>query len=128
MPTSPAAKSIKKSIIERWERRLADWEELGLQQAKLARQVLKDLKSMAKAEEKGRTVLNLVQAEQATGYHRGHIGRLVREGKVANYGRKNAPKVMLEELPTKDSPLRRPTRLVDRDEIVDAVLGRRKAS
>jgi hypothetical protein len=35
---------------------------------------------------------------------------------------------MLEELPTKDSPLRRTTRLVDRDEIVDAVLGRRKAS
>ena len=42
--------------------------------------------------------LSLTQAAERTGYSAEHIGRLVRQGKLPNVGRKNAPRVRLLDL------------------------------
>ncbi len=42
--------------------------------------------------------LTLAQAAERTGYSAEHIGRLVRQGKLPNAGRKNAPRVRLRDL------------------------------
>lgn len=46
-------------------------------------------------------LLTLTEAAKATGYSRGHLGRLVRQGKIPNHGRKHAPRVRLSDLPKK---------------------------
>ncbi len=51
-------------------------------------------------------LLNLKQAESASGYSADHLGRLVREGKIPNAGRTNAPKIRRRDLPGKASRLR----------------------
>jgi hypothetical protein len=45
--------------------------------------------------------LTLRQAHAACGYSADHLGRLVRQGKLRNYGRLNAPRLRRSELPTK---------------------------
>jgi hypothetical protein len=49
--------------------------------------------------------LSLARAAAESGYSVDHLGRLVREGKLANVGRPNAPKVRRADLPRK--PTRR---------------------
>ena len=49
----------------------------------------------------GEESLTLVEAAQLCGYTPEHIGSLVRQGKIANLGRKNAPRVRRADLPTK---------------------------
>jgi hypothetical protein len=51
--------------------------------------------------------LNLTQAGKESGYHPGHLGRLVKEGKLKNYGSPLRPKVRRGDLPRKPrNPLR----------------------
>ena len=50
--------------------------------------------------------LNLKQAAAESGYSSDHLGRLVREGKIPNVGRPNAPKIRRQDLPRKPSSLR----------------------
>ncbi len=45
--------------------------------------------------------LSLARASAESGYSADHLGRLVREGKLANVGRPNAPKVRRADLPRK---------------------------
>jgi hypothetical protein len=42
--------------------------------------------------------LSLTEAAARTGYSANHIGRLVRQGRLTNAGRKNAPRVRLGDL------------------------------
>lgn len=49
--------------------------------------------------------LSLTRAAAESGYSADHLGRLVREGKLANVGRPNAPRVRRADLPRK--PARR---------------------
>jgi hypothetical protein len=51
-----------------------------------------------------RTV-NLTMAARLSGYSATHLGRLVRDGKLPNAGRPNAPKLRLCDLPRKSPPL-----------------------
>ena len=46
-------------------------------------------------------LLTLTAAASATGFSPDHLGRLVRDGKVPNYGRPRAPRVRLSECPQK---------------------------
>ena len=46
-------------------------------------------------------LLNLTEAARISGYTADHLGKLVREGKITNYGRPNAPKVRRGDLPRK---------------------------
>ena len=43
--------------------------------------------------------LSLAEAARLSGYTADHIGRVVREGKLPNVGRKNAPRVRARDLP-----------------------------
>ena len=46
-------------------------------------------------------LLTLTEAAEASGYSADHLGRLVRNGSIKNYGRRNAPKVRRGDLPRK---------------------------
>ena len=71
-------------------------------------------------------LLTLEAAAQASGYTAEHLGRLVREGKIANAGRPNAPRLRRGDLPLKPGalPTRAHRRTVDRAEIARAVINR----
>ena len=47
------------------------------------------------------TVLTLKEAARATGYSAGHLGRLVRDGRIPNAGKPGAPRIALGHLPRK---------------------------
>ena len=44
-------------------------------------------------------LLDLKEAAQESGYSPDHLGRLVRDGKIPNAGRRNAPKIRRADLP-----------------------------
>ena len=46
-------------------------------------------------------LLNLQQAATTSGYSPEHLGRLVREGRIPNAGRPNAPRIRSGDLPRK---------------------------
>src|SRR5690606_36206357 len=64
-------------------------------------------------QEAANEVLNLQQAAAESGYTADYLGRLVREGKIPNAGRKHAPKIRRRDLPRKAT-----ARRSDGDEIV----------
>lgn len=47
------------------------------------------------------TLLNLTEASQVSGYSSTHLGRLIKDGKIQNYGRPNAPRARQADLPRK---------------------------
>lgn len=47
------------------------------------------------------TPLSLSQASHLSGYSTDHIGRMIREGKIPNAGRKGSPRIRLADLPRK---------------------------
>ena len=51
--------------------------------------------------ERDETTLSLVEAARESGYSRDHLGRLVRDGKIPNAGRPNAPRIARRHLPLK---------------------------
>ena len=54
--------------------------------------------------ERDETTLSLVEAARESGYSRDHLGRLVRDGKIPNAGRPNAPRIARIHLPRKATP------------------------
>jgi len=72
--------------------------------AALLEEVLTDFASVSRGD--GDETLNLQQASQESGYSADHLGRLVREGKIPNAGRPNAPRIRRADLPRKASGLR----------------------
>lgn len=55
--------------------------------------------------EEGDGLLSLTDAAEECGYSADHLGALVRSGKLANHGRKMAPRVKASELPRKAKAL-----------------------
>ena len=51
--------------------------------------------------ERDETTLTLTEAGRESGYTREHLGRLVRDGKIPNAGRPNAPRIARRHLPRK---------------------------
>lgn len=74
--------------------------------------------------------LNLTQAAEISGYSADHLGRLLREKKIPNAGRENAPRIRAADLPRKAS--RAPLQLAQVDDqlsarrIAESVTTRRK--
>lgn len=93
---------------QKWEARREEWSRLGISAlaGPLLAEVLADLDSVARDE--GTELLTLTQAAIRSGYRVDTVGRMVRSGKLANLGRKNAPRVRAADLPRK--PLRYPAR------------------
>lgn len=73
--------------------------------AALLDEVLADFEAVSQRE--ADESLNLQQASQESGYSADHLGRLVREGKIPNAGRPNAPRIRRADLPRKATGLRR---------------------
>ncbi len=77
--------------------------------------------------ERDETTLSLVEAARESGYSRDHLGRLVREGKIPNAGRPNAPRIARRHLPLKapsEPPLADGTRRHDHSnaQIVQSII------
>ncbi len=76
------------------------------------------------------TTLSLVEAARESGYSREHLGRLVRDGKIPNAGRLNAPRIARIHLPRKATapavPLVRdaPRRELSNRQIVQSIIQR----
>ena len=51
--------------------------------------------------------LNLKDAARESGYSADHLGELVRQEKIPNVGRRNAPRIRRADLPIKRRPQRR---------------------
>ncbi len=79
--------------------------------------------------ERDETTLSLVEAARESGYSREHLGRLVRDGKIPNAGRPNAPRIARRHLPRKapaQAPLAEAPRPRDRSnvQIVQSIIER----
>ena len=65
------------------------------------------------------TLYTLREAAVISGYTPGHLGRLVRDGKIPNAGRPSAPRIAHRHLPAKsDVALRAESRHLDPTQIV----------
>jgi hypothetical protein len=94
----------------KWSTRLAEWRRLGVSVSgeKVAEEILSDVKAIGA--ERSDALLSPAEAGAVANYHPESICRLVRTGKVKNYGTKHRPRVKLGELPTKaagSSPCRK---------------------
>ena len=79
--------------------------------------------------ERDETTLSLVEAARESGYSRDHLGRLVRDGKIPNAGRPNAPRIARRHLPRKapaEAPLAQEPRPRERSnaQIVQSIIQR----
>lgn len=92
----------------KWEARRDEWSRRGISApaGPLLDEVLADLDAVARDE--GMELLTLTEAALRSGFSPDTLGRYIRQGKLANLGRKNAPRVRAADLPRK--PLRFPTR------------------
>lgn len=71
--------------------------------ADLCAELLTDFRAVMASE--AEAVLSLPQAAARSGYSVEHLGRLVREGKVPNAGRRGAPRIRVADLPRKPPTL-----------------------
>ena len=85
-------------LVTRWQSRRAEYARLGvlLDGAKLADEVLADLADLEAAD--AEETLTLSDAAKELDMHPDSIGRAIREGRLPNHGRKNAPRVKRGEL------------------------------
>ena len=92
----------------KWEALRDDWSRRNFSApvGPIVEELLADLRSVDRDE--GSELLNLTQAALLSGYDPDTLGRLVREGRLANHGKKHAPRVRKSDLPRK--PLRFPGR------------------
>ena len=66
-------------------------------------------------------LLNLEEAAALSGYSADHLGRLIRQGKIPNAGRKNAPKIRRADLPIKAGLRRWPPSQMFRESRIDGI-------
>ena len=120
-------------LIARWQARREEWQRLGAQVdgARLCEEVIADFESVLAQE--GDVSLTLTEAAELSGYSREHLGRLVRDGKIPDAGRPNAPRIRLRDLPRKAGhlpPERVPEQLpgTSKGQIVRSIVGTTRSS
>jgi hypothetical protein len=93
------------ALPDAWRARASDLRTWGAaeQAATALDRAADELESQLRAE--GDAELNLEQAASECGYSPRHLARLVRDGTVANAGRKNAPRIRRADLPRKPGTL-----------------------
>ena len=85
-------------LMTRWEAQATTLETYGATTvAQAIRQCRADL-AEARAED-GDALLSLNEAARLSGYAPDSLGRMIRDGRLPNHGRKNAPRVRLADLP-----------------------------
>lgn len=96
-------------LFLKWTARREEWGALSVSVsgAAIAEEVLSDITAASTAA--GEVTVTPTEAAAATNYHPESIARLVRTGKVKNYGTKHRPRVRLSELPKKTAASREPS-------------------
>ena len=86
------------ALIKRWRTDAACLRLYGaVGQADLLETVAREVEEAASSE--AERVLTLAQAAERTGYTVDHLGRLLREGRIPNVGRRSAPRIRVADLP-----------------------------
>ena len=89
----------------RWRGVRDMYEELGPEgHSRLVEAFLRDIEQLAASEQD--KILTLTEAAEYSGYSVEHVGRLIRDGKIPNAGRRHAPRVRAADLPRR-SPRQR---------------------
>ncbi len=87
-----------RNLVAEWRARAELFRRHGVEQAAATIEVLAaELEAVLQADDGRR--LTLRQGSEESGYSVDHLARLVREGKLANVGRKYAPRVRRGDLP-----------------------------
>jgi hypothetical protein len=75
-------------------------------------------------------LLTLTEASKESGYSADHLGRLIKDGKIPNAGRKGAPRIRRGDLPIKPGALTSdpPALELSRTQIVRSVANQEEAS
>lgn len=96
----------REEVYQAWEIRAEEFARLKahVDGATLIRQLLADLDAVARDENED--TLTLEDAARVTGYSADHLGRLIRDGKLRNHGRRHRPRVRRGDLPQKPHALR----------------------
>lgn len=96
---------LLQELRERWNERRDELGKLGalVPGSVLYDMVLVDLTNVIEGLES--ELLTLTQAAHESGYTREHLSRLVRDGKIPNVGRPNAPRIRRSSLPRKPGHL-----------------------
>jgi len=91
------------ALEAKWSARLVEWRELGVTVLgeKIAREILDDLRAVGESTHDEAALYGPSEAGVIVDYHPGSITRLIKQGKVRNYGSKHRPLVKLSELPRK---------------------------
>ena len=91
---------LTSELASKWEKDAQLLAQYGSsQQADLLRNCSRQLFETISSEND--VLLTLAVAASITGYSPDHLGKLVRQGTVKNYGRKHSPKLRLADLPKK---------------------------
>ena len=116
------------AFAHKWTSRRDDFQALGVlvDGARICDEVLVDFRKVLEAE--SNAALTLGEAAARSRYSAGHLGRLVRQGKIPNAGQPRSPRVRVVDLPTRPSAVvaeRRP-RKYDADTDARSLVSRRK--
>jgi hypothetical protein len=103
IPFLPSFAPRTAELVRGWREQAARYDRDGLTSAaRLLERVADDLAAALRAESD--TVVSLADGARLSGYAADSLGRMIRDGRLSNYGRKHAPKVRIGDLPL------RPTR------------------
>jgi hypothetical protein len=85
-------------LTRKWSRRLEEWRALAVRVdgGGIAAEVVRDLSALA-----GDDVVTLSEAAAIGGYSVDHLQRLVKSGKLRQYGRRHAPRIRRVDVPIK---------------------------
>ena len=89
------------AFARKWTSRRDEFRTLGVQVdgARICDDVLSDFADVVRNESD--VVLSLKQAAAHSGYSKGHLGRLVRQGIIPNAGKPQAPRIRTADLPAR---------------------------
>lgn len=115
-------------FIDQWTNRLTEYRAVAAQVdgEKICERVLEDFSAVLESE--ANAALTLAEAASRSGYSEEHLGRLVRDGKIPNAGRRGAPRIRAGDLPRRPDTKVAGPRSAAYDPITDAraLLNRRK--
>ncbi|MFN8802682.1 MAG: hypothetical protein ACK5ZO_11025 [Gemmatimonas sp.] len=98
MTTVPPHVRAPADLIREWRRQAAQYERDGMIPAsRLLVRVADELELVERTI--GTHLVTLNEAARLSGYAPDTLGRMIRDGRLTNYGRKNAPKVRVTDLP-----------------------------
>jgi hypothetical protein len=93
---------MPEELVTRWRSEAKILRRRGaIPQAEVLEECAQDLEEALRHHDED--TLTLAEASQASGYTADHLGRLVRDGRLHNAGKRNAPRIRRCDLPQKGS-------------------------